>query len=144
MKKIFLLTTLSIVALLSGCKKDDPDPQELLIGNWQVTKLVVDGEDVLAPNPDLLTEVVVEFTESGSVIFEVSETDLTTNPVSTDEYTFSGSYSWEDDRINVSIDADGDILAIGGNIDVTRTRLVINATSGDTQDFFSLLEATKL
>lgn len=143
MKRFLLFASLVLVGLVSSCKKD-PKPEELIIGKWSVTKLIVDSEDVVASDPVFETRVELEFLNNGSLVFDIRETDYTVTPVEVEEYAVSGSYTWEDDKITLTIDSGGDILTVTGNVEVTKTRLIITATSGDIIDFFSILEAVKL
>ena len=143
MKHMLLLAALALVGLVSSCKKD-PKPEELIIGKWKVTKLIVDTEDVIASSIDSKTEVEVEFTKSGTIIFNVKITDYTVFPALVEEIVSPGTYSWNGDKITISVDDSGTPLSITGIVDLTENRLIINATSGDIVDFFSLLEADKI
>jgi archaellum component FlaF (FlaF/FlaG flagellin family) len=143
LKRILLLSAIALVALISSCKKD-PKPEELIIGKWKVTKLIVDTEDVIASSIDSKTEVEVEFTKSGTIIFNVKITDYTVFPALVEEIVSPGTYSWNGDKITISVDDSGTPLSITGIVDLTENRLIINATSGDIVDFFSLLEADKI
>lgn len=142
MKKVLILSTIALVALFSSCKKDDPTSQELIVGKWKVTKMVVDTEDVLAPDPDYVTQIELECSSNGSLVFTVKETDFTTTPAEVYNEVYSGTYSIANQQVTVSLPTEG--LSITGNLDVTKTRLVIVSTSGDVEDFFSVLEAEKI
>ncbi|MFN0214965.1 MAG: lipocalin family protein [Saprospiraceae bacterium] len=143
MNRVLLFASIALVSLVFSCKKD-AKPEELVIGKWKVTKLIADGDDLVAPNVDFQTQAEVEFTKSGTVVFTIKTTDFTVTPAEMEEFISPGTYSWEGDKIKISIDDFGDVLSITGNIDVSENRLIINATSGDIIDFFSLLEADKI
>ena len=143
MKHILFFGSIAFVFLIFSCKKE-AKPEDLILGKWKVTKLIVDGEDIVAISPDYQTQVEVEFTKSGTVVFNIKNIDYTKSPAELEETSASGTYSWDGGKITISVDDVGDLLSVTGNVDVTENRLLINATSGDTVDFFSLLEADKL
>ncbi|MFN0037449.1 MAG: lipocalin family protein [Saprospiraceae bacterium] len=143
MKRILLFAAIALIALVSSCKKD-PKPEELLIGKWKTTKVISDGEDILAPDPDYKTELEIEFTESGNVVYTFKDTDLTVNPPEPEIFSQTGTYSWNGDQLTLSYIDGTDTVSVTGKPDVTKSRLVFVATSGAVEDFFSLLEADKL
>lgn len=142
MKKVLLFSAIALVALFSSCKKDAPTPQELILGKWKVTKLISDGRDLTTPYPEYTTEIEVECTESGSFILKSKETDFSVTPNEVYEGSAAASYSINGNQITVSFPSED--YTITGNLDVSSTRLTIVATSGDVDDFFSLLEADKI
>ena len=142
MKKVLLLSTIALIALCSSCKKDTPTPQELILGKWKITKLIIDDEDVTIPEPQYITEIEVDFVNENTLLFSLKETDTSFSPPEIYSESYTGSYSINGNQITVSLPSEG--LSITGNLEVTETRLVIVSTSGDIVDFFSLLEADKI
>ena len=144
MQKLFLFAVLGVALLFTNCKKDKT-PEELLIGKWKATKMVTDGEDIIQGTDDYKSAVELEFTKAGSLIFTITELDLTTTPPEESTFSIAGSYSWSgDNQLTITINDGGDILTVTGTADVTSGRFLFTATSGDLEDFFGILEADRI
>ncbi len=144
MKRILLLSTLFLSVFLSNCKKEN-DPQDLIVGKWKVTRLISNGIDAIQGDDDYRLSLGLEFTNAGSVVFDIKTLDLTTLPPEEENILSAGSYSWSGDNVlTLTVNDSGDILSVTGTADVTANRLIFTATSGDTTDFLQVLEADKL
>lgn len=87
MKHFKLLLFLTIFALLSCSKDDDnsgPSPDELIIGNWNVSELYLNDGVVTQMDPD--TTIMGTFTAQGSNL------DGTVSFAQDSTYTSQGSY----------------------------------------------------
>lgn len=148
MKHILFFAAIALIGLVSSCKKDEKadeqTPQELLIGSWKATKAVLANNDIIIPTSTTKTELEVVFTQNGTVAFNYTTTLLNTNPPGVFESTLNGTYSWNGDILTINVQNGPDIRSVTGTIVITKTNLVFTATSGDTADFLSLLEADKL
>lgn len=148
MKHILLFASIALVALVSGCKKDDtpkdPTPQERIIGRWEASRAFIGATDVLIPTSTSKTELEVEFTQNGTVAFHWTNTILTTNPPIVSESTLNGVYSWNGDILTITVTNGADMRTVIGPIDISETHFLFTPTSGDTNEFISLLEADKL
>ena len=148
MKHILFFAAIALIGLVSSCKKDpavaEPTPQELIVGKWKATKAVFAANDILIPTSTTKTELEVEFTQSGTVAFNYTTTLLNSNPPGIFESTLNGTYSWNGDIITINAQNGADIRSVTGTIVITKTNLVFTATSGDTAEFLSLLEADKI
>ncbi len=148
MRHILFFAAFTLIGLVSSCKKDpvvaEPTPQELIVGKWKATKAFFGTNDILIPTSTMKTELEVEFTQSGTVAFNYTTTILSSNPPGIFESTLNGTYSWNGDIITINAQAGSDIRSVTGTIDLTKTKLVFVASSGDVTDFLSKLEADKL
>lgn len=147
---MLFFAAIALIGLVSSCKKDpvvaEPTPQELIVGKWKATKAVFATKDILvmAPNSTLKTELEVEFTQTGTVAFNYTYTNLSTNPPGVLKTTLNGTYSWNGDIITINAQNGADIRSVTGTIVITKTNLVFTATSGDIAEFLGLLEADKI
>lgn len=136
-----------LVGLVSSCKKDEtpePTPQELIVGKWKASKALIGSTNALTVSASAKTELEVEFTQDGKVIFTWQNYDLTTNPPSLIEFNLNGIYSWNGDQFTITVQNGSDTRTVIGSMAVTSTTFVFTGTSGDIATFISLLEATKL
>ena len=143
MKRILIFASIALMALVFSCKKD-PTPQELIIGRWKASKAFIGATDVLVPTSTTENELEIEFIESKSVLFHRKNTTLTTNPPTVFESTLNGTYSWNGDIITIIVTAGNDTRTVTGPVEITARYFLFTATSGDTTDFYSLIEADKL
>jgi uncharacterized protein (TIGR03066 family) len=144
MQRLMLLTALLATVFFTSCKKEK-STAELLEGKWKVTRLIADGEDVILGDDDYKTAVELEFTNSGSVLFHIKELDLTTAPPTTESFVFAGTYTLSgDDNLTFVLSADGENMAVTGTLNLTDNKLTFTGTSGDVEDFISVLEAERL
>ncbi|GEM_PF-1475774 len=148
MKRILLFATITLVSLVFSCKKDakpeDPKPEELIIGRWKASKAFVGTTDVLIPTSTIVNELEIEFTAGKTIVFHRKSTILTTNPPGVSQSTLNGVYSLNGDIITITVTSGPDTRTVTGPVDITETHFLFTATSGDTTDFYSLIEADKL
>lgn len=143
MKKILFLSAFVLVALVSSCKKDDPKPEELIVGRWTASSAVIGSTDVLIPTASTKTELEVEFTSGGAVTFFWTNTVLTTNPNGVFESSLNGTYSWNNGALTITVQSGADVKTVTGTMDITESHFLFTGTSGDITTFISLLEAHK-
>lgn len=146
MKQLLFIAACCAATFLTSCKKDK-SPEELLTGKWNVTKLLADGDDIIQGTGDYKSAVEIEFTEAGSVVFTVTEKDLTVSPAEESTYTVAGTYSWSgDDQLTMVVtDIDtGETLTGTGTANVTANHLKFTAANGSNPEFIEYLEADKL
>lgn len=148
MKHILLFASIALIALVSSCKKDakpgDPKPEELLIGRWKASRAFVGTLDLMIPTSTLKNELEIEFTVNKTVTFYRKSTILNTNPPSVSESTLNGVYSLNGDIITITVTSGADSRTVAGPLVITESHFLFTATSGDTTEFYSLLEADKL
>lgn len=148
MKRILLFASIALVSLVSSCKKDaapeDPKPEELIVGRWKASSAFIGTTDALLPTATLLSELEIEFTASNTVAFHRKNTILTSNPPAVTEFTLNGVYSFDGNIITITVFSGIDSRTVIGPIDITETHFLFTATSGDTIDFYSKIEADKI
>ena len=148
MKHILFFAVITLVGLVSSCKKDpaeaEPTPQELIVGKWQATKAVLAGNDIIIPTTTTKTDLEIEFMQNGTIAFNYTTTLLNTTPPGIFKSTLNGTYSWNGDIITINAQNGTDIRSVTGTIVITKTNLVFTATSGDIADFLGKLEADKI
>ncbi|MFN0214964.1 MAG: hypothetical protein ACKVT2_11975 [Saprospiraceae bacterium] len=147
MKHSLIFASLVLIALVAACKKDaepGPKPEDLIIGKWKASRAFVDTTDLLVPTSTLERELEIEFKADKTVAFYRKSTFLNTNPPVVTESTLDGVYSWNGNVITITGISGADSRTVIGPIDITETHFLFTATSGDTTEFYSLLEADKL
>ncbi len=147
MKHILFLVAIAMLGLVSSCKKDEktePTPQERIIGKWKASKALIGSTNALSVSASAKTELEVEFTQDGKVIFTWQNYNLTTNPPTLIETDLNGVYSWNGNQFTITVKNGADTRTVIGSMAVTATTFVFTGTSGDITTFISLLEATKL
>lgn len=148
MNRILLFASIAFVSLVCSCKKDaepkDLTPEERIIGRWKASRAFVGTTDVLIPSSTIKNELEIEFTTSKTIIFYRKSTILTTTPPGISESTLNGVYSFNGNIITITATLGADSRTVTGPIDITASDFLFTATSGDTNDFYSLLDADKL
>ncbi|MCC7467485.1 MAG: hypothetical protein IT261_14485 [Saprospiraceae bacterium] len=148
MKNILLFAAIILIGLVSSCKKDETPKeltlQERLIGKWKATKVFIGTTDVLIPTATTTTELEVEFKSDKTVALNWTNTILTTTPPTVSKSTLNGVYSWTGDILTLTAINGSDMRTVTGPVVITDTRLEFTPTSGNTNDFISLLEADRL
>ena len=143
MKRILLIATLFSALFFSNCKKDNP--HDFLEGKWKVTKLISGTEDVIQGDEDYKSSVTLEFSNAGSVIFNIKTVDLSGNPPQSETFTYPGFYSWSGDNIlTITVHTPDETLTVTGIADLTADHFVFTRTSGTDEDFIDILEADKI
>jgi uncharacterized protein (TIGR03066 family) len=145
MKHVLFFAAFVLVGLISSCSKDpEATPQELLIGKWQATKALLGATNALPVSAAAKTDLQVEFTSDGKVVFTWQNYNLTNNPPTLIESDLNGVYSRNGDQITITATAGAYSKTIVGSMVVTATTMVFTGTSGDIATFFSLIEADKI
>ncbi|MBP6811220.1 MAG: hypothetical protein KA138_06860 [Saprospiraceae bacterium] len=148
MKRILLFASIALVSLVASCKKDaapeDPKPEELIVGRWEASSAFIGATDALLPTATQLNELEIEFTASNTVAFHRKTTVLTTTPPGVIEFTLNGVYSFDGNIITITVVSGLDSRTVIGPVDITETHFLFTATSGDTLDFYSKIEADKI
>jgi hypothetical protein len=143
MKHMLFFAAFVLVGLVSSCKKE-ATAQELIIGKWQATKALIGTTNAIPVSADAKTDLQIEFTSDGKVVFTWQNYDLTKTPPTLIENNLNGVYSWNGDQITIAVTAGSDTRNIIGSMEVTGTNLTFTGTSGDITTFFSKLEATRI
>lgn len=143
MKRMLLFGFIALVALISSCKKDDkpedPKPEELIVGRWKASSAFVGTLDLLVPTSTMKNELEIEFLANKSVVFYRKSLI----PV-VYESTLNGVYSLDGDKITMTASVGADSKTVTGPLDITASHFLFTATSGDTTEFYSRIDATKL
>lgn len=76
--KLSIVLFLSLCVALAGCKKNDPDPQSLILGKWETKKLTIDQYEngvkaTTATSTTFTGDEYIEFKNDGTVVFSSSE-----------------------------------------------------------------------
>lgn len=143
MKRILIFASIALVALVSSCKKD-PKPEELLIGKWNASRVISDAENLVGTLDDYKTEIEIEFTQGGSMILKITETDLSVTPAESSSYTIGGTYSWSGDDLTIGLSDGIDVFSVTGTAEISKTKFLFTGKTGDVDEFISLIEADKL
>ena len=147
MKKMLFLVAIALVGMVSSCKKDEttePTAQERLIGKWKASKAIIGTTNAVKESSTSKTELEVEFTQDGKVVFTWINSDLTATPPAVVKSNLNGVYSWSGETITITVQAGSDTRTIIGSMVVTETDLVFTGTSGDLTTFISVLEASRI
>lgn len=143
MKHMLLFAAIALIGLVSSCKKEATS-EELLIGKWQASQAFIGTNNALVTTSTSRTELQIEFKEGNALAFTWQTYNLTTNPPVLIESTLNGTYSWNGDNISITVVSGSDTRTVTGTMDVSGTNFLFTGTSGDIDNFISLLEADRI
>lgn len=142
--RYFLFCALAALLLVTPSCKKEKSTAERLNGKWKLTKMVTDGEDVVQGDSDYRIDAELEFTNGGSLVFNFTEYDFTSTPVGKESYSIVATYTISgDNTLNINFNDGNDALSVTGPVDVNATHFLYTPTSGDTQEFITLMEGEK-
>jgi hypothetical protein len=91
------------VTLLSSCKKEEKTFTDCLIGTWNVTSFIVDGDDAVADGTSLIVDFLKSTDNTGITNFKFDAGTI-------DEDITSGTFQTDDSKKTVTLNIDGDVI----------------------------------
>ena len=139
MKSIKTLAAIAFAALtlsLTGCSKD---PEDLIIGTWEVTSMTMSLTSSEAPDQPWTETVTPENGESTVLTFAKDNTVTIVDTESDGHYeTETGTYSVNDHTLTMTFEGDSETYTIS-NID--KKNMTISASESGVEDGITYTES---